>query len=69
MDAAGTNQINLTNNAADDFAPSWSADGTKISFTTTRDGNNEIYVMDAAGTNPVNLTNNILFDRNSNFTH
>jgi len=32
-------------------------DGTKIAFTSTRDGNAEIYVMDADGSNQTNLTN------------
>ena len=31
---------------------------TKIAFVSTRDGNNEIYVMNADGSNPTNLTNN-----------
>ncbi|MBI1928203.1 PD40 domain-containing protein [Candidatus Poribacteria bacterium] len=36
--------------------PAWSPDGAKIAFVSTRDGNNEIYVMNADGTNPMNLT-------------
>ena len=44
--------------------PAWSPDGTKIAFTTNRDGifNAEVYVMEADGSNPVNLTNNPGFD-------
>ena len=48
MDAAGTNQTNLTNSAAQDYEPAWSPDGSKIAFRSDRDGNGEIYVMDAA---------------------
>ncbi|MBI4833351.1 MAG: PD40 domain-containing protein [Planctomycetes bacterium] len=48
----------LTEDTADDFAPSWSPDGTKITFTSTRDGNDEIYVMDADGKNQKRLTEN-----------
>jgi dipeptidyl aminopeptidase/acylaminoacyl peptidase len=29
-----------------------------IAFTSTRDGNDEVYVMNADGTSPINLTNN-----------
>jgi Tol biopolymer transport system component len=58
MDANGSNQTNLTNQAAADYDPAWSFDGTKVSFTSDRDGNNEIYRMDANGSNPVRLTNN-----------
>lgn len=36
---------------------------TQIVFTSTRDGNYEIYVMDADGTNQTRLTNNPAFDR------
>ena len=34
MDADGENQTNLTNNAAGDFEPAFSPDGTKIAFTS-----------------------------------
>ena len=42
--------------------PAWSPDGTQIAFTTSRDGNLEVYIMQADGSNPVNLTNNPGFD-------
>jgi Tol biopolymer transport system component len=32
MDADGSNHTRLTNNAANDFGPAWSSDGTKIAF-------------------------------------
>ncbi|MBI1929652.1 PD40 domain-containing protein [Candidatus Poribacteria bacterium] len=31
---------------------------TKIAFTSTRDGNEELYMMNSDGTNPIRLTNN-----------
>lgn len=34
----------------------------KIAFTSTRDGNREIYAMNADGTNQIRLTNNNVFD-------
>ena len=37
--------------------PAWSPDGTRIAFTSTRDGNSEIYVMNRDGSNVRRLTN------------
>ena len=62
MDADGSNAVNLTNNATDDYQPAWSPDGSKIAFGSYRNGNSEIYVMDADGSNAVNLTNNAARD-------
>lgn len=36
--------------------PQWSHDSKRIAFTTTHDGDPEIYVMDADGGNPTRLT-------------
>ena len=38
MNATGTGQIRLTNNAAEDTQPAWSPDGTTMAFTSERDG-------------------------------
>ena len=46
----------LTNNSDWDWKPSWSPDGQRIAFQSSRDGNYEIYVMDADGSNPHRLT-------------
>ncbi|MDX6513857.1 MAG: TolB protein [Gaiellaceae bacterium] len=37
---------------------SWTIDGSRIAFTSNRDGNLEIYAMDPDGTNLTRLTNN-----------
>ena len=46
----------LTENAADDRAPVYSPDGSRVLFDSTRDGNTEIYVMDLATSQEVRLT-------------
>ncbi|MBI4202743.1 MAG: PD40 domain-containing protein [Chloroflexi bacterium] len=43
--------------------PAWSPDGSKIAFSTDRDGDYEIYVMDWDGSNPTQLTSNTWSDR------
>lgn len=57
MDLDGSNQLQLTTNAAYDDQPKWSPDGTKIVFMSDRDGNFEIYSMNADGSNQTRLTN------------
>ena len=62
MNNNGTNQINITPDAADDVEPNWSPDGSKIAYATNLDGNNEIYRMNENGSSPVRLTNNAAAD-------
>ena len=56
MNPDGSNQTNLTNNSADDYAPAWSPEGAKIAFVSNRNGNSQIFVMNADGSDPVQLT-------------
>lgn len=49
----------LTANTKDDISPSWSADGGQKAFSSSRDGNFEIYKMDADGSDPQRLTNSV----------
>ena len=42
--------------------PAWSPDGSRIAWSSERDGNREIYVMDADGSNPTNLTGDPGYD-------
>ena len=58
----GGDKINVTSNAAADTQPSWSPDGTKIAFASTRSGNSDIWVMNADGSSPVRLTTNAATD-------
>src|SRR5215217_204165 len=62
MNEDGSNQTNLTNNAASDTQPEVSPDGTKIAFVSTRDKgglNPDIYVMNADGSDQRNITSHI----------
>ena len=62
MNADGTNQTRLTNDAAEDIDPAFSSDGSKIAFRSNRSGNFDLYVMNADGTGLINVTNNAAFD-------
>ena len=57
MDRFGTHQQQLTTVGSQNSYPAVSPDGTKIAFSSNRDGNPEIYVMNANGTNQTRLTN------------
>jgi Tol biopolymer transport system component len=63
IDPDGSNLIQLTDNAVDDFWPVVSPDGTQIAFWSDRDVNQEIYVMDADGSNQTRVTNHGAADR------
>jgi TolB protein len=56
MNVDGSNVVQLTDNTANDSAPSWSPNGQQIAFNSNRDGDTEIYVMNADGSNVVKLT-------------
>ena len=48
--------------AGEDGEPSWSPDGSRMLFDSTREGNEELYVMNAAGSGQTRLTYNPLRD-------
>jgi hypothetical protein len=62
----GSNEVQLTqpdtSNGDFDSSPTWSADGTKVAFTSRRNGNYEIYVMSGEGTGVMRLTNDPAVD-------
>ena len=51
-----------------DLEPVWSPNGSKIAFTSDRDGNFEIYVMNTDGSGQVNLTNSPFADADSDWS-
>lgn len=51
-----------TESPANDGAPAWSSDGTRIYFVSDRDGNAEIYVVNADGTGVARVTRNSAID-------
>ncbi|PAU93638.1 hypothetical protein CK503_10815 [Aliifodinibius salipaludis] len=58
MSSDGSSPFRLTTDPAYEFDPDVSPDGTKILFSSERDGNREIYTMDADGSNLTRITNN-----------
>ncbi len=54
----------LSQHSADDYAPEWSPDGSRIAFVSVRDGNPEVYVMNADGNSPFRITFDDAIDTN-----
>ena len=60
MDGGGGNEARITDNLALDYEPSWSPDGERIAFVSTRDNRTEhIFVMDSDGRNLMQLTDRL----------
>ena len=57
MNGDGTGATRLTDIGGFDERPSWSPDGSRIAFQSTRDGHAELYVMNADGSGVTRLTN------------
>jgi len=68
MNTDGSDQKRLTFNTKFDGEASFSADGGKIVFTSTRDGNAEIYVMNADGSQQKRVTNSLGSDAHPSFS-
>ena len=62
MNADGTGETRITDNAAGDRSPAWTHDGTRIAFVSDRDGTSDIYLMDPDGSNATRLTNSSLIE-------
>ena len=59
----GSDMINLTALISSDTDPAWSPDGSRIAFTSDRDGSSQVYVMDADGRYPMELTSDYVNDK------
>ena len=67
-DRAGNTDIylgarRLTSSQANDYSPAWSPDGRWIAFVSTRDGDEELYLMSATGSQVRQLTRNKVKDQ------
>ena len=49
MNVDGTQTRRISRGDYYDFLPHWSPDGTRIAFTSSRDGTNGVYTMNADG--------------------
>jgi len=49
MNVDGTDVTRVSRGDYYDFLPKWSPDGTRIAFTSSRDGTNGVYIMNADG--------------------
>lgn len=57
-DGTGARRVTDTTAAgsAQNFQPAWSPDGTRLTFVSNRDGNNDVYVINANGTGETNVS-------------
>jgi Tol biopolymer transport system component len=53
--ADGSDQVRLTDNAANDGLPAWSPDGSTIAFVSDRDGSWSMWAMTPGGLSPTQL--------------
>jgi Tol biopolymer transport system component len=59
----------LTTSGYLDFAPTWSADGSKLAFVSSRSGKNQIFVMPSAGGTQVRITDNTADENFPSWSH
>jgi tricorn protease len=59
----GGSAFKLTSSPGEESFPRFSPDGTKVAFSASYDGNQDVYVMPSAGGEPVRLTHHPMADR------
>ncbi len=67
MNRDGSGQTRLLFTAVWDWHPVFSSDGTKIVYTSDRDGDYELFIMNADGTGSMQLTMNGARDTDAEF--
>ena len=68
VNADGSGRQNLTNHPALDRFAAWSPDGSKIVFTSDRDGDNDVYIMNRDGSEVTRLTDSSADDIQPDFS-
>lgn len=68
MNSDGTNIKQLTQESANTHDPDWSPDGSKIIYSSARDGDWELYTMNPDGTNKRQITYNSVEDNFPSFS-
>ena len=63
QECTGTPPIYLSRSSGADVDPTFSPDGTRIAFSTDKDGNYEIYTMNLGGSEQTRVTTNTASDR------
>ncbi len=63
LDMETGQRVRVTTSDRDDIYPTWSNDGTRLAFTSSRDGNEEIYVINADGSGERRLTETSVNDK------
>jgi dipeptidyl aminopeptidase/acylaminoacyl peptidase len=61
MNADGSAQTRLTTATGEDQYPVWSADGSKLVFSSAREGNDKLFTMNGDGSGQTRLTDIALF--------
>lgn len=57
MAVDGSDQVNISNNGAEDFYPHSTRSGNRLVFVSTRDGSQDIFSMNPDGTDQINVSN------------
>jgi Tol biopolymer transport system component len=57
-DGSVSQQVNITNNPAEDWSPVWSPDSKRVVFISDRSEGPDIFIVDAEGGDPTPLTAN-----------